>query len=141
MATLFKRLVNLTRAHLYDLLEKHTSRPTRGPHWDSDFTFRERGPADDPSYTSTATAGDAAHATSGLPYSEELARCYSLLDLPFGTPMEEVSKRWKTYLKKCHPDRYANDPGKLAEATELTQALTGAHDTIQAAWKRYQART
>jgi curved DNA-binding protein CbpA len=55
--------------------------------------------------------------------------------------MEEVNKRWKTYLKKCHPDRYANDPGKLTDATELTQALTGAHDTIQAAWKRYQART
>jgi DnaJ-class molecular chaperone len=141
MATLFKRLVNLTRAHLYDLLEKHASRPTSTPQWDSDFAFSKHGPAEDSSHTSTATAGAAAHAASGLPYSAELARCYTLLDLPFGAPMEEVSKRWKTYLKKCHPDRYANDPGKLAEATELTQALTGAHDTIQAAWKRYQART
>lgn len=141
MSTLLKRLVNLTRAHLSDLLDKHTPRSTTTPQWNTDFERNARGPAHDPSEASTSTAGASAHAASGLPHSEELARCYALLDLPFGTPMEHVTRRWKTYLKKCHPDRYANHPGKLAEATELTQALTGAHDTIQAAWKRYQART
>jgi hypothetical protein len=49
--------------------------------------------------------------------------------------MAQVSKRWKTYLKTCHPDRFANDPARQADATELTQALTGAHDTIEAAWQ------
>ena len=139
MSTLLKRLVNLTRAHLHDLLDKHAPRSSRAS-WDTDFTFHDRGPAGDAREASATGAGAAASAASGLPYSDELARCYTLLDLPFGAPLEQVTRRWKTYLKKCHPDRYANDPGKLAEATELTQALTGAHDTIEAAWKRYQAR-
>jgi hypothetical protein len=135
---LLKRLVNLTRAHLYDLLDKHIPRSAPRPQWDTDFSSHDRGPADNPGRASTSTAGASTHAERGLPYSNELARCYALLDLPFGTPMEQVTRRWKTYLKKCHPDRYANDPGKLADATELTQALTGAHDTIETAWKRFQ---
>jgi hypothetical protein len=138
MSTLLKRLVSLTRAHLYDLLDKRIPRSTTTPQWDTDFESNDRGPAGDPSHASTSTAGASTHAASGLPYCAELARCYALLDLPFGTPMEHVTRRWKTYLKKCHPDRYANDPDKLADATELTQALTGAHDTIETAWKRYQ---
>ena len=85
----------------------------------------------------TATGG-ATGSASGLPYSDDVARCYRVLDLPFGAPMEDVSKRWKTYLKQCHPDRFATDPAKLADATELTQALTAAHDTIRTAWNRYQ---
>jgi hypothetical protein len=88
---------------------------------------------------SEAASGAASHTDSGLPYSPELARGYALLDLPFGAPMEQVSRRWKTYLKTCHPDRFASDPARQAEATELTQALTGAHDTIRAAWKRHHS--
>jgi hypothetical protein len=137
MSTLFKRLVNLTRAHLYDFLDKQTRGSTDDPTWHSGFDADDRGTADDTTHTSTSHAGASAHAASGLPYSAELARCYALLDLPFGVPMDQVTKRWKTYLKKCHPDRYANAPEKLADATELTQALTGAHDTILAAWRRY----
>jgi hypothetical protein len=140
MSTLFKRLVNLTRAHLYDLLDKQTWRSPGDPQWYTGFDAADRGTADDTTQTSASSAGTSAHAASGLPYSAELARCYALLDLPFGTPMDQVTKRWKTYLKKCHPDRYANAPEKLADATELTQALTGAHDTILAAWRRYQQR-
>jgi hypothetical protein len=137
MSTLFKRLVNLTRAHLYDLLDKQTWRTPSDPQWHTDFDADDREAAHDTTQTSTSSPGTSAHAASTLPYSAELARCYALLDLPFGVPMDQVSKRWKTYLKKCHPDRYANAPEKLADATELTQALTGAHDTILAAWRRY----
>ena len=140
MSTLFKRLVNLTRAHLYDLLDKQTRDSTGGPPWHRDFDADDRGTANNTTHTSASSAGAAAHAASGLPYSAELARCYALLDLPYGVPMDEVTKRWKMYLKKCHPDRYATAPEKLADATELTQALTGAHDTILAAWRRYHER-
>lgn len=50
--------------------------------------------------------------------------------------MERVTRQWKTYLKKCHPDRYANEPEKQADATRLTQELTRAHEKIKVAWKQ-----
>jgi curved DNA-binding protein CbpA len=79
-----------------------------------------------------------ASAGHGLPHSAELDRCYRMLDLPFGAPMEQVTKQWKTYLKKWHPDRYANDPAQQADATLVTQQLNDAHKKIKAAWERYQ---
>lgn len=136
MSTFLQRLVQLARAHLYDYLDTYTPGSSPDSHWNDAFANAEQ--PRNAGHASTATAGTSAGSTSGLPYSEKLARCYALLDLPFGVPMEQVNKRWKAYLKKCHPDRYANDPEQLADATELTQALTGAHDTIEAAWKRYQ---
>jgi ribonuclease HI len=54
--------------------------------------------------------------------------------------MEQVNKRWKAYLKKCHPDRYANDPTKQADATRLTQELTRAHEKIKVAWEQYHGQ-
>ena len=53
--------------------------------------------------------------------------------------MERVTRQWKTYLKKCHPDRYANDPVQQADATRLTQELTHAHEKIKVAWRQHQA--
>ena len=52
--------------------------------------------------------------------------------------MEQVTKQWKTYLKQCHPDRYAQDPAKQAEATILTQQLNDAYQKIKAAWEQHQ---
>lgn len=76
------------------------------------------------------------HSNGGLPYNPEVAQCYSALDLPYGAPIEEVSKRWKDYLKRCHPDRYASDPDKLPDANKLTQLLTHAYETIKEAWRK-----
>lgn len=75
-----------------------------------------------------------------LPYNAELAGAYRVLDLPFGAPMAKVSKRWKAYLKRCHPDRYHGDPGRQADATELSQQLNAAHARIEAAWKNASSR-
>ncbi|GIX46483.1 MAG: hypothetical protein KatS3mg131_0694 [Candidatus Tectimicrobiota bacterium] len=96
--------------------------------------------AEDAPSAAAAAEGQATSTASGsLPYSEELARCYAALDLPFGAPLEEVTRRWKAYLKRCHPDRHATEPEKLAAATELTQILTEAYQKIKAAWQRQQA--
>ena len=133
MADLLSRLINLVRANLRDLYTPSSSfDPWRDIPLDLD---------DDPESTTDAdftAAGATTGSASGLPYSDAVARCYQVLDLPFGMPMDVVTTRWKTYLKQCHPDRFANDPDKLTDATELTQALTAAHHTIRAAWKRYQ---
>lgn len=145
MSELLQRLLNIARAQLHDVLDFSPSGSPIGSWWDREFTtseaddaFRQAsGQQQSRRRTSGADFSASAHAHSGLPYSPELARSYALLDLPFGAPMEQVSKRWKNYLKKCHPDRFARDPAQQADATELTQALTGAHDHILAAWQRY----
>ncbi len=156
MSELLQRLLNIARSHLPDFIDPFRPNTTIPPYWDLDDAepeepfnvndgnrhdqrYRNRaGNASGSGFDASGTSGTSARARTGLPYSAELARCYDLLDLPFGAPMDEVNKRWKAYLKRCHPDLYANDPGQQAEATELSQALMGAHSKIAAAWKRYQ---
>ena len=134
MVDILRRLVQLTRAHLNDLLEPYWGGGRATPWWET-YTNTQAGPeaADHATPPPFETRAD-----GGLPYSEALAGCYRVLDLPFGVPLDQVSRQWKTYLKKCHPDRYANDPEKLADATELTQELTRAYETIKAAWKQHR---
>lgn len=132
MVDLLRRLAALTRAHLHDFLAAYRDGEHQHPAWDSQADFKTETQRD----TYDASSPDP-HNADGLPYSDALANSYRALDLPFGTPMDRVAKRWKDYLKKCHPDRYANDPQKQAEATELTQELTRAYESIRAAWKQY----
>jgi hypothetical protein len=132
MTDLLKRLAQLTRAHVYDLLERRWPGWRVEPSWQSDFETLD----DTASDHGFATPPFEASAGNGLPYNEELAAAYRALDLPFGAPMERVTRQWKTYLKKCHPDRYANEPEKQADATRLTQELTRAHEKIKVAWKQ-----
>ncbi len=148
MAELLERLLNIARSHLQDFIDPLWPTPPIPPYWEIDDsepedTYRRRtdhqsGYASSGGAGSSRGAGASTQTESGLPYSAELANCYALLDLPFGAPMDEVNQRWKSYLKRCHPDRFASDAAKQAEATELTQALTGAHSKIEAAWKRYK---
>lgn len=142
MSDLLQRLFNIARSHLYDFIDPLRPANPIPSYGDIDDEepegpYRQRSRAQYSAGASGAS-GSSTRTRSGLPYSAELARCYDLLDLPFGAPMDEVNKRWKSYLKKCHPDRFANDPAQQAQATELSQALMGAHSKIEAAWKRYQ---
>jgi hypothetical protein len=133
MSEILKRLARITQAHLADFLEQHWPgrRPDSG--WNFDPGTR---PDADPSADPPPPRSEA-HTRQGIAYSEELAQYYHALDLPFGAPMPQVTKRWKAYLKKCHPDRYAKDPAKQVDATQLTQELTRAHEKIKAAWEQY----
>lgn len=78
--------------------------------------------------------------TAGLPYDEAIARSYDALDLPYGAPMPAVTRRWRSYLRKCHPDFHRRDPDMLADAYKLTRILTEAHEIIREAWERYLNR-
>lgn len=136
MASLFGRLAELTRAHLHDLLTQYWPETSTPPDGDHGFQGQRqtRGAPFEP-------AGDTSkpppHAHTGLPYTDELGACYRMLDLPFGAPLAEVTKRWKDYLKQCHPDRYTYDAAKQADATILTQQLNDAYRKIKVAWDRY----
>ena len=141
MSGLLERLLNIARSHLNDFIDPLRPDYTIPPYWDLDDTepeepftsYRNRADGQTSGFDGSKTSGTSARTSSGLPYSTELAHCYELLDLPFGVPMDKVNKRWKTYLKRCHPDLYTQDPVQQAEATELTQALMGAQSKIEAA--------
>ena len=134
MAGILQRLVELGRAHLNDFLAQRWPGASSPSRWDTDFANQEQthstGFGSSPPFEAPGPAG--------LPYSAELARCYQLLDLPFGAPMERVTRQWRAYLKQVHPDRHANDPAKQADATILSQQLNDAYTKIKLAWKRHQ---
>ena len=133
MSELLKRLARLTRVQLSDFLAQHWPAWSHTPAQESDFEPRH----DTGTNPGSAVPPFEAYPGSRLPYSAELADAYRALDLPFGAPMAQVARRWKTYLKKCHPDRHANDAAKQADATRLTQELTRAYEKIKEAWARY----
>lgn len=137
MASLWQRLFDLGRAHLNDLWTSREPAAPRQTVWETEYEPYEQTQSETDSHTATE---EGAGSTTGqrLPYSEELARCYRLLDLPFGTPLKRVTRQWKTYLKRCHPDRHAKDPAKQADATLLTQQLNDAYRKIKQAWQRQQ---
>lgn len=121
------RLTQNARAYLYDFLQQRAFGKPTATQW--------RAADDGPREPFHNGASKPYEPSSPLPHSAELAAAYRLLDLPFGAPLADVSERWKTYLKRCHPDRFHNDPKRLADATELTQQLNAAHARIEAAWK------
>ena len=120
------RLAQNTRAHLYAFLRRHVFTAPAAARWQD---------ADDRTDEPRRDAAEPHEPSSPLPYSAELADAYRILDLPFGAPLADANRRWKTYLKRCHPDRFHDDPKRQADATELTQQLNTAHARIEAAWK------
>ena len=123
MSNILDRLAQNARAHLQDLRRRYgTAEPSAA--WQDD-------PPGDPVHVHEprGTAGP-------LPQSDELAAAYRILDLPFGAPLHKASERWKSYLKRCHPDRFHNDPKRQSDAAELTRQLNAAHDRIEAAWRQ-----
>src|SRR5262249_55193762 len=123
-------------AHLNDLLAQRWPGESSARGWETDFATHEQTDSE----TDDAPPPEAEPTAGGhrLPHSAELGRCYRVLDLPFGAPMEQVTRRWKACLNKEHPDRHANDPAKQAEATILTQQLNDAHQKIKLAWERHR---
>ena len=48
-----------------------------------------------------------------------------------GTNLEECKVAYKSLLKKFHPDKFANEPEKQKEATEITSSITSAFTRIK----------
>ena len=127
VAGILDRLAQNARAHLHEFLQRHVFTVPAGAPWQDADPWPEQPSRDDDTRPHEPSAP--------LPYSTELADAYRLLDLPFGAPLANADRRWKTYLKRCHPDRFHADPDRQADATRLTQELNAAHDLIEAAWE------
>lgn len=71
--------------------------------------------------------------TSGKRYYVpfELYDDFKTLCLMPGTNLDECKIAYKSLLKKFHPDKFANEPEKQKEATEITSSITSAFTRIK----------
>mgnify|MGYP006387976439 FL=1 len=71
--------------------------------------------------------------TSGKRYYVpfELYKDFKTLCLMPGTNLDECKVAYKSLLKKFHPDKFANEPEKQKEATEITSSITSAFTRIK----------
>ncbi len=142
MDQIFDRLGNLLRSFVQD--DKSSREYRRSAHedpdmqdaWDELNEFLSAGPSTSSpaggAYTGGASAGGSGRysgAASAMP--GEVRSAYEYLGVPPGTPIEEVSKTYKKLLRTHHPDRFATDPAKLAEATEKTKRINFAFQQIR----------
>lgn len=61
----------------------------------------------------------------------ELYEDFKTLCLMPGTNLDECKVAYKSLLKKFHPDKFANEPEKQKEATEITSSITSAFTRIK----------
>jgi hypothetical protein len=61
----------------------------------------------------------------------ELYEDFKTLCVMPGTNLEECKVAYKSLLKKFHPDKFANEPEKQKEATEITSSITTAFNRIK----------
>ncbi|MFQ5715930.1 MAG: J domain-containing protein [Nitrospinales bacterium] len=117
---MIKRLYNMARASLSDLMlkRKGRSKPAHARQEDEPPRRRpetERNPAD------------------------PLAGYYANLELPPGSSGKEVKRAWKRLMRKYHPDLHSADPEKRKTANELTRRLTEAYRILDKELKKSAA--
>ena len=61
----------------------------------------------------------------------ELYEDFKTLCVMPGTNLEECKIAYKSLLKQFHPDKFANEPEKQKEATEITSSITSAFTRIK----------
>lgn len=64
---------------------------------------------------------------------EHLRRDYATLGVAFGAPLADVKRAYKRLMRAHHPDRFANDPGRQADATRKAARLNEAYARIERA--------
>ncbi|HUZ17900.1 MAG TPA: J domain-containing protein [Spirochaetia bacterium] len=99
----------------------------------NDFLKSDKGEA---SSTRTRTTGSSSGRTaSGQTYRptipEEIRRDYGNLEVPVGADLTQVRKAYHRLIRQYHPDRFANNPSKLKEATEISQRINQSYQRIK----------
>jgi DnaJ-domain-containing protein 1 len=62
---------------------------------------------------------------------DDIRRAYAALEIPPGSDFETVRKSYRALMRKYHPDRHTGSPEKLKAATELAQKLTEAYRLLE----------
>ena len=68
--------------------------------------------------------------------TEEIKRCYQMLDLEPGASMTEVKGAWRQLVKVWHPDRFGDDAKLRARGAAKIQQINRAYETLEAYFKR-----
>ena len=107
----------------------HTDDPDLAAAWDELESFLD---ADD------ATAGRGRSSTSGTtgaggaPHPREPLRAdYATLGVAFDAPLSEVKRAYKRLMQAHHPDRFAHDPARQADATRKAALINSAFARIE----------
>lgn len=136
MDQIFDRLGNLLRSAFQDGDDQTSSRdPFSQPGFDdpdlkeawnelNDFMNSDTG-----SSHTGSTAYSRPDQNTSLP--TEVRNAYQTLGVPATATNEEVGKAYKSLLLRHHPDRFATDPKKLADATERTKQINHAFQEIK----------
>ncbi len=147
-----KRLIDLARAELNDLLERAGSSSSEAHDPDDDLYRRygmntltdEQLEAElERRRKARETAAKAARTERPRPtsraappppspsHSDEIRRAYAALEVPQGSNFETVRKSYRTLMRKYHPDRHVQTPEKQKAANELSQKLGAAYKLLE----------
>ena len=113
---MIKRLFNIARAELSDLVQKNKSAKMDIPSPEPELF------------------NDHQKDTSSYSALDPLAKYYANLEIPVGSDRATIKNAWKTQMKKYHPDLHCSDPKKKQIAEELTRQLTQAYRTLDSAF-------
>lgn len=62
---------------------------------------------------------------------ETIRQDYENLQVPYGSDLDTVKKKYKSLLRKHHPDQFAQDPQLYQRATEITKKLNESFQRIK----------
>ena len=63
--------------------------------------------------------------------SDERACARRILEVASDATSDEVRSAYRRLCSRYHPDRFANDPGKIASATQLLAEINRAYAVLQ----------
>lgn len=72
-----------------------------------------------------------------LPMNESFAHSYSTLGLKPGSSWNEIRSRYRSLIKKWHPDRFQQDGKKHRLAEEKTREITRAYKTLADYYRKH----
>lgn len=141
MSQIFDRLGNLIKSAFsvdpddFDFSSTNSNMdPDMQSAWDELNDFLNEDDFDD---TSSAGSGAGTRARrSSVP--PEIAADFKIIEVPVGSTLEEVKHGYKKMAIKYHPDKFANKPGKLKNATEMMKSLNVAYQNIKKYYKNKQ---
>ena len=130
--TIGRRLYDLLRANALHYLRGEDPGPSTRP-WPAGDRPGP-GPADPGAGTDP---GDRWGPRSPRPeHPARLRKAYRALELDYGAGSDAVRHAHRRLMRRYHPDRFAQDPARLADATRVAQQLTEARDLLLEALER-----
>lgn len=104
----------------------HTDDPDLAAAWEELESFLDGDGADSGAASASGTTGARA------PHPREPLRAdYATLGVAFDAPLSEVKRAYKRLMQAHHPDRFAHDPTRQADATRKAALINSAFARIE----------